>query len=357
MSGIKAAAGDIVKDNNLGLFDSYSTTTKKWTGTLTSGGGFRNTAMYLLRTSAQTLSVPGTLIDPGTVTISVKGNSWNYLSYIPAVNLSLKEALAGYNALENDVIKSQNAFAIYDKLLGWIGDLKYLEPNKGYMLYRTGSDNATFIYPKGITQAKSDLTIPVATQRILVGRYPETMVILAQVESEAGFTDSDWILGYIGSELVSATQMSDAIHEGSPLLFINTEVSGNSAVRYVLEREGVIIGETEEQIHIAPNRVIGTISEPHVLSFVKTEETQRILIYPNPVQEELHIYVGNTASRSITISVTDLGGKKIIDEIQKTQNENNLDYTLNTIDLKTGIYVLRITVDKQPYFYKLIKNN
>lgn len=357
MSGAKAAAGDIVKDNNLGLFDSYSTTSKKWAGTLTAGGGFNNTSMYLLRISAQTLSVPGTFIDPVTVILSVKGNSWNYLSYIPMVNLNLKEALAGYSAIENDVIKSQYAFAIYDKLLGWVGDLKYLEPNKGYMLYRAGSDNTTFTYPKGYSLKTNAIINPSGIQRFTVGKYPETMGFVAQVESDAGFSDSDWILGYIGNELVSATQMSDVTPRNAPLVFINVQVGGNGSVRFVLEREGVVIGQTMENIQIASNRIFGTLDNPYLLSFKKIREMQTIFVYPNPVEDELHIRIDKAERQNITISVTDLGGKKIIEEIQLIGTENYLDFTLNTCYLNAGVYVLKITVDKKPFFYKLIKDN
>ena len=37
-------------------------------------------------------------------------------------------------AKSNDIIKSQNLFAIYDPLIGWSGTLSYLEQGKGYMV-------------------------------------------------------------------------------------------------------------------------------------------------------------------------------------------------------------------------------
>jgi hypothetical protein len=355
MSGIKAVAGDIVKDNNLGLFDSYSTTTKQWAGTLSTGGGFKNTTMYLLRTSAQTLIVPGTVIDPSTVTLSVKGSSWNYLSYLPMVNLNLKEALAGYSASENDVIKSQNAFAIYDKLLGWVGDLKYLEPNKGYMLYRTGSVNATFSYPKVLIQQKSAISLSKTSQRLIIGKYPETMSIIAKVQSELGFTNSDWILGYNREELVSATQMSDVTQKGAELVFVNVQDNGNGNIRFVLEREGVVIGQAKESIPVTANRVIGTMDAPQVLTFKEIPNIQNIMVYPNPMEDELHVRIYKVEGQKVTICITDIGGKKIKDVVQKVSAENYLDLTLYTSDLTEGIYVLKVTVDEQSHFYKLIK--
>src|SRR5690606_35989191 len=57
-----------------------------------------------------------------------------------------QEALAGYEASDEDVIKSQTGFAMYDSQNGWVGNLTYMEPGKGYMLYRKAATDATLYY-------------------------------------------------------------------------------------------------------------------------------------------------------------------------------------------------------------------
>lgn len=54
----------------------------------------------------QTLFVSGSDIDLASTELTVNGKSWNYISYLPAYSMSVKEALADYEATEGDVIKS-----------------------------------------------------------------------------------------------------------------------------------------------------------------------------------------------------------------------------------------------------------
>src|SRR5690606_21996551 len=137
------ASGDMVKNNDLG-FDQYSAT-QGWVGYL---NRFNNISMFMLSTNnAQTLSISGTPVDVTQTAIPVKGGRWNYISYLPQTNLTVKEALAGYDATEEDVIKSQTGFAMYDARNGWVGNLQYMEPGKGYMLYRKDATNTEFKYP------------------------------------------------------------------------------------------------------------------------------------------------------------------------------------------------------------------
>src|SRR3546814_19062153 len=94
-------------------------------------------------TTAQQLSIAGIPPDIATTPIPVEGGQWNYISYLPPTNMTVQEALAGYEASDEDVIKSQTGFAMYDSQTGWVGNLSYLEPGKGYMLFRkAGSDRS-----------------------------------------------------------------------------------------------------------------------------------------------------------------------------------------------------------------------
>src|SRR3546814_10300493 len=61
--------------------------------------------------------------------------------------MTVQEALAGYEASDEDVIKSQTGFAMYDSQTGWVGNLSYLEPGKGYMLFRKAGSDVSFFYP------------------------------------------------------------------------------------------------------------------------------------------------------------------------------------------------------------------
>src|SRR3546814_650385 len=143
LAGGEWQTGDILKNEQLG-FESYSAE-YGWVGTLT---GFNNRSLFMLRsTTAQQLSIAGIPPDIATTPIPVEGGQWNYISYLPPTNMTVQEALAGYEASDEDVIKSQTGFAMYDSQTGWVGNLSYLEPGKGYMLFRKAGSDVSFFYP------------------------------------------------------------------------------------------------------------------------------------------------------------------------------------------------------------------
>ncbi|HEU4607371.1 MAG TPA: hypothetical protein VFS31_04625, partial [Chitinophagaceae bacterium] len=136
---------DVIKyEGGAGTFSNW-TAAAGWTGTLKA---LDNLSLYKLKAAnAQTLPVSGIAVDVQTTAIPLKGNSWSYISYLLQFNCSLKEALAGYQPSEEDVIKSQTGFAMYNAANGWVGSLTHLEPGKGYMLFRKRTTDTTFRYP------------------------------------------------------------------------------------------------------------------------------------------------------------------------------------------------------------------
>src|SRR3546814_19177109 len=99
----------------------------------------------LRSTTAQQLSIAGIPPDIATTPIPVEGGQWNYISYLPPTNMTVQEALAGYEASDEDVIKSHTGVAMYASQTGWVGNLSYLEPGKGSMLFRKARSDASFV--------------------------------------------------------------------------------------------------------------------------------------------------------------------------------------------------------------------
>jgi hypothetical protein len=69
-----------------------------------------------------------------------------------------------------------------------------------------------------------------------------------------------------------------------------------------------------------------------------------INIYPNPVYDELIIYLNIKSESKLYIRITDSRGRLIQEEITKTKDGVNLIY-LNTYNLINGIYFISITID------------
>ncbi|MCD4818344.1 MAG: hypothetical protein K8S23_06600 [Candidatus Cloacimonetes bacterium] len=126
--------------------------TDSWLGTLSS---LNNTSMYKIKMAeAQNLEIIGELRDPVTTTISYS-TGWNWIGYIPHVSMSVNEALSDRTNTAGDFIKNQAGYAFYvDSDIGWIGSLRFMNPDEGFMLYSSGT--GSFEYPEYIIRSKND---------------------------------------------------------------------------------------------------------------------------------------------------------------------------------------------------------
>ncbi|MDR1342524.1 MAG: T9SS type A sorting domain-containing protein [Prevotellaceae bacterium] len=358
----KWTSRDIVKSKE--YFDSYSANSKKWTGSLSNHNGFNNTSMFMLYASQeQAVSVSGTVIDTKTTPIAVNGKQWSYIGYLPSVNTTVKEGLAGYAAQKGDVIKSQNRFAMFSQN-EWIGDLIYLEANKGYMLYRTAADNVTFTYPS-VSGALSNLWPSAVSHssaliRAVVGgsggggdgkyfnsNFSENMSIIAAVD---GLQAGDRILAYINGELRGAGEY--ALHEEKPLTFIT--VAGNeagAAIRFEWQRGSETLGEASAPFAYQANSVIGTIENPVRLNFGVDGSKpnfgiggSKVAVYPNPFRADFRISLEAKKDSPIEVTVVDVTGRVVWLKTETAPFDGPETIVVDGASFKVGVYIVKVKI-------------
>ncbi|NLO00845.1 MAG: T9SS type A sorting domain-containing protein, partial [Bacteroidales bacterium] len=318
------------------LSANYSVDQNKWIEESAISMG--NTLMYKISTTVpQAISIAGLKIKPSSENIAVKGNQWTYIGYLPSVRLKVDEALAGYDAVEQDIIKSQDAFAMYSGNIGWVGSLTYMEPGKGYMIYRNGSGNVTLHYPDSEGTLKgSIIDLPAG---FVSHDYPGNMNMVAVTDINPG--PNDRILTFTGNELISETTIRNIDFE--PVYFITIPGNGEQPLRFKLERDGQIIGVTKDPYNFKLNAVNGTLDEPVVLNFSSFDDI--VNVYPNPVREELTVTLLTEKTGPVEIQITDITGRKIIvrrgAEITGGVSVTNIDCS----NLRPGIYFARIIID------------
>lgn len=83
---------------------------------------------------------------------------------------------------------------------------------------------------------------------------------------------------------------------------------------------------------------------------VTTNSILSICITPNPFENSLNISFTNT-SESYSVSIYNLKGEKVF----KTFKQNTKSITINTLELKPGVYVLNISNQNNSSNYKIIK--
>lgn len=263
MSSCIWTSNDVIKDMN--YVDMYSPNQRQWIGTLSKFGALNNTQMYKIHSSiSQKLDLAGEAVHPVETKINV-GAGWNYISYLPLTTMDVNEALQNYLAEDGDVIKSQDAFAIYSSANGWEGDLITLTPSIGYMLKRaSGAKQTCFTYP--VNNSIQSVNSP-ARSHI----YAENMNIIGKVE---GITtvEGDSLMAYAYGELRGASRI-----ERNDKVFLTIHGDDEANVVLAIQRNGEIIATATNMIGYQSNQVIGTLDSPTAIRFVDTDSNDYTL--------------------------------------------------------------------------------
>lgn len=353
----KWTSDDQVKNEQCG----FASWTKRngWVGQLTE---IDNDQMYMVHSSKpQTLHISGAAVDPTSHKLTIRGAKedgtprWNYISYLPSDNFTLKEALAGYDAKEGDIVKSQTQMAMYSGNLGWIGSLTYMENGKGYMLQRQSQDDAVLQYPsKTSVGRKAKAAMAAAKNADGTNAYfPYSANMTAVVEVEGvELQQGDRLVSYVGGEPRGYAE-GITLPDGRTIFMLAIGGDKPEAVDVTIERGGDIIAKAPSVISYAANSNVGTINEPMHISFLGTEGG--LYVYPSPFHSQLKIRAMVDRDAYADVYVTDMSGKRVV-AWNDCNAGGNVDITWNAGNtVPAGVYIVSISVDGNVYSMKAIK--
>lgn len=353
----KWTSDDQVKSEQYG----FASWTKRngWVGQLTE---IDNDQMYLVHSSApQNLHISGPAVDPTSHKLTIRGAKedgtprWNYISYLPSDNFTLKEALAGYDAKEGDIVKSQTQMAMYSGNLGWIGSLTYMENGKGYMLQRQSQDDAVLQYPsKTSVGRKAKAAMAAAKDADGTNAYfPYSANMTAVVEVEGvELQQGDRLVSYVAGEPRGYAE-GITLPDGRTIFMLAVGGDKPEAVDVTIERGGNIIAKAPSAISYAANSNVGTINEPMHISFLGTEGG--LYVYPSPFYSQLKIRAMVDRDAYADVYVTDMSGKRVV-AWNDCNAGGNVDITWNAGNtVPSGVYIVSISVDGNVYSMKAIK--
>lgn len=110
-----------------------------------------------------------------------------------------------------------------------------------------------------------------------------------------------------------------------------------------------LVGIIENELSLDQGFWAGSL---RVEPMLEEEELGGIIIYPNPVEDQLNIFTNNNAVFGITLFSVD--GRMAM---KKQVDSSLLEHNINLSFLAKGFYVLRLFVedDKQEKLFKIIK--
>ncbi|MCQ2975164.1 MAG: T9SS type A sorting domain-containing protein, partial [Bacteroidales bacterium] len=325
---------DLIK--NLTAQNSFSPYNKEWQG---SNLVLDNQHMYMFRASEEKdLNISGSLVDIANTPIQAKANQWSYISYLPMVTMETEKALADYNAEENDIIKGIDGFSMYYRN-NWIGNLDYMEPGRGYMIYNTSNVDKTFHYTSKAVSKKSAININ-HNENI----YADNMNIIAKADIEDN--QSLYAIDSYGKEFKAEKVNID--NQNYYFLTVGGQSSNNISF---VARDNNNQKISDVLIKYQSNKILGNINSPLYIGF--DNKTASLELYPTVVEDIVYINAENI-EQSIKIDIFNAIGRQVY--TSGTINiQDSYQTQINTSNLSKGLFIVKVMIDDKLFVEKIIK--
>lgn len=369
LNSIAPSQDDYIKSQT-----QYAQYSSSWVGSLVN---LYPGEMYKLKTAnSHNLEIIGDYINPSSVQVLLQPG-WNWAGFVGQTYTDVNVALANFNATENDRIIGKDYFATYNPSYGWDGELIYLEPGKGYIIYSNNA--ATFYWGTPTT------TIPISAVESRKqqsefklwqcngNKYENNMTIVANVklDEKRKVLPGDKLGAFVGDECVGIATAKN--NEPKQLLFYMT-VHGNdkfeeSVVFKHYSSVDSSITELSQSITYKTNHMMGSIRQPFQLNQspvtsimsdnaipVDYELAQN---YPNPFNPSTKLKFGIPKAENLEIKIYNSIGqivKTLVNEYKQAGyyeviwNGKN-EYRQN---VSSGIYFYRMTSGSYTKSYKML---
>jgi hypothetical protein len=141
-AGLGNNATEIQSFNNNTEFDG-----EEWFGGL-DDIGISNEQMYMILVDSDcTVELSGIPANPADHEIAINPG-WNWIGFPCAMELNVSDALANFQAEEEDMIQISESMIEFDGE-EWFGDFETLVPGQGYMYYSNSTESKTLIISTG----------------------------------------------------------------------------------------------------------------------------------------------------------------------------------------------------------------
>ena len=347
LSGIEPQEGDVVKHDD--KFATYDQSADEWIGSL---NGFEIGKLYRIQYSSNdVLTYEGGEVKSSDYTIKLQ-KGWNRIGYIPSENMTVSEALAGFEPQVNDAVKGQYKFALYDGY-SWIGSLDYLEPGKGYMYKSLSEDTIEFVYPEQ-SQLKQQVQVEAFDTRLSrntsASQYEYPFNIVARIN--APVNEGDVVQAYMDGQLMGKAVITDDYPYANYafLSVFGNDTQKQSDISFKLKtNEGLL--DLGENIQFQGNVVAGTLDNPIVLSLAtpgnlddRSSEEGVLDAYPNPFHDKLKVTFYLEQTSKVTIALYNMLGELAyqFEERKFDKGFNEIDVNFNDSELADGVYFIKV---------------
>jgi hypothetical protein len=265
--------------------------------------------------------------------------------------MDVNTAMAGLEASNGDMLKSQQGYADYYPNYGWYGSLNTIEPGMGLMYYSASGETVTFTYPDSNRggELKANMTAEHNHWKPNTFAYPDNMTVMAVVELNEMELKSDnyELAAFANGECRGSVRLTYAepLHRHVAFLTISGKDAAELSFRLYDTETGMEYYDAEESLSFAVNATIGEPEDVFVVHFRGTtgmdELASSVQVYPNPVNggEQFSIGVNAESKAPVCVEIVNALG---VETLRATSTQMPAILTAPSV---AGVYTMRITVE------------
>ena len=333
-----------------------------WFGDLTNLPQFD--MLMFKKTSSQVFTLSGKEINPTLTTIPVT-TGWNRIGYILKGNAAIGGAFDQTSLPTGEILlKSKEASSVFYPLSGWTGDLDSLKVLNGYMMKTTS--NANLKYQAGSAKLKS-AGQSVFTRKDLYTNYQLNPAdfeysanLIGELVNESGeniIRRGDLLIAYTQTGQRGVTE-ARFVPDLNRYVFLLTMFSNSNNEKLSFKVKSLSDGPEKaiaDKVVFSSDAVFGQAMKPYPLHFdsstglTASESEGSITVFPNPVTDELQVI---SDEKILSATLSGLSGNCLI----TISNISEYTLRLNTKNLSSGIYLLKVETSRGTFIRKLIKS-
>lgn len=310
-----------------------------WYGSLS---GINNESSYKIKTDAScSVAMTGMGAVPSQHPITLS-HGWTWMGYVPSTAMDVNEALSGMNAIQGDMLKSQQGYADYYPNYGWYGSLNTIEPGMGLMYYSSSNQPKTLVYPEGGrgVEQKANHTADNNHWVPDMHAYPHNMTVTAIIEldGEELRAENYELAAFAADECRGSVRLMyvEPIDRWVAFLTVAGEDAANLNFSLFDMETGMEYSGSEETLNYKTDAMVGTMGEPYIVRFrnaaSEDEKFSHVSIFPNPANDILTIRGEGIHS----VTVFNMTGQSV----DKVDAEAVETLILDVNNYETGVYLL-----------------
>ncbi len=345
-------AGDLVKTPVRQEYSQYAAAQGQipatWYGTL-NYFSYRNIYMFYVQNYVSS-EVEGSPLSQKERTLTLF-SGWNVLPYMLDINQSITEAMSDYliHATAGDILKSKDRFAVFSSASKWEGNLTYMEPGQGYLLYHQGEQcQFTYYDYHSTTTNPTQKVQALRDEPLFVNRASSNMSVIATLDDWTGSTDNLILAAYVGNELAGRIDVHQT--DSIPLFFLTIGSENVGAIHFALEQNGETVAQSAPMFNYSANGIIGSLDNPLPISF----RTNTITAMPSPFVDKVQVVVTTAEDQAVSLAIYSESGQLLATDNGQTEN-GIYTYEWQSKAVPTGIYIAVVRLENETKTIRLIK--